>query len=271
MVEYTQQTDANGLAEFELAYGDYSVIVSYDDVTVTQDVAFRKNHKNFPIPIGKGKVTATVLDVDEETPISEAYVVCCSNGYMDFSNPNFEDIVGINQTDSDGVCTLKIIDGKGMPTEDDAEIVFGTYYLTAFKLNAKNPLITNMMLTINQSEVETTITLEPIPSATVTITCKDEEDNPLGYAWVELNVNEWTDNADEDGVVIFNNVYYGTYPLTASYTDMEDNNWVYDGTITIDSETVTETITLSLQSIDGDNQSDDLQEGENNPVRPLNP
>ena len=249
MVEYSKQTDANGLAEFELAYGDYSVTVSYDDITVTQDVAFRKNHKNFPIPIGKGKVTATVFDADDNL-VAGANVILCTGNYIDFENPDFDSIVGLNITDENGACTLKVLEDM-QPSEIDAEIPFGTYYLTALKSGGVEQYC-NMIVTISHSNEEVTAILQTPPIASVTITCVDDNQNLLESAWVSINEDEWSDNTNENGVVTFDDVYYGTYSISSNIT-IDDVDYGYYGEITIDSETVTETITLSPPSPDAEN------------------
>lgn len=246
MVEYSKQTDANGLAEFELDYGDYTVTVSYDDMTVTQDVAFRKNHKNFPISVGKGTVTLTLKDSNENL-LDGAGAILCKTDYVDFSNPDPDDVIAVGVTHYSGTCTLKEADNF-TPTEVDAEIPFGTYYFTA--ISSDNMFLINMMLTVNQAEVESTIVLEPVPIATVTITCVDSEQNKLNGAYVSLNDDEWNDNADVDGVVTFINIPYSTFPLQASYVN-GDVSIEYNGEITVDDTVVNETITLTEATFGG--------------------
>lgn len=68
MTEYTKTTGADGVAKFELPYGDYTVTIEADGYeTNVQTVAFRKNHKNFPIPIETDKGDYGFELVDSQT------------------------------------------------------------------------------------------------------------------------------------------------------------------------------------------------------------
>ena len=56
-------TDSDGVAEFELEYGDYEASISATGyVTATESLAFRSNHKNFSVSLESDTPTGTGTD-----------------------------------------------------------------------------------------------------------------------------------------------------------------------------------------------------------------
>ena len=84
-----------------------------------------------------GTVTVTVLDTDGETPLEDALV----DLYTVEEPSSLDDCVGTGVTGSDGTCTLKELDRTQQiptPTETDAEVTYGTYYLFGEDSNGDN-------------------------------------------------------------------------------------------------------------------------------------
>lgn len=208
--EDSKTTDENGKVEFDLPYGDYAVTVSKDGYgSVTDTLAFRSNHKNFSIVLemmGTGTVTVTCTD-NEDNPLENATVALSTEEYFDSDNPNYDIVLGLNYTDTDGVATLKEIDRYDNPTDVDAEIPFGNYHLFVdyFDINQqKSVLRYKGMLRVNSETVEISIVLQPIPSANVTFTLYNgmsDYDNPTPVTNGYIMVGRDEYQVDENGQV----------------------------------------------------------------------
>lgn len=161
--EESETTDATGKAEFELEYGDYSASISASGYTTkTESLAFRSNHKNFTVSLesATGTVTVTALDGYEEpaVPLAEGTVVLAT-AQVDWGDPDLATyVVAVTRSfDENGTATLKVPDEYGLPTETDADVPYGTYYLCA----TGDSIEYSGTLTVDGDET-VTITLTPI-------------------------------------------------------------------------------------------------------------
>ena len=160
MVE--QITGDDGKATFQLAYGDYEATISAEGyATVTEELAFRSNHKNFEIEleaetpvVTTGTVTVTCQD-EYNTPLNGAVVILST----DLQDPTTW--IGMGVTDNTGTVTLETIDTTGeqpSPSGTVADIDFGTYSLYAEFSEMGDTFTYNGTLTVDGDET-VTITL----------------------------------------------------------------------------------------------------------------
>ena len=134
--EETKDSGIDGVVQFTRAYGDYEATISADGyTTVTEELQFRSNHKNFEIEleaetpvVTTGTVTVTVLDGDDnDAPLEDENVFLCSTD--DVPGQSDDNLVAYGKTDANGECTLVLWDtSTHHPTEVD-DIPFGNYYL----------------------------------------------------------------------------------------------------------------------------------------------
>ena len=160
--EDSETTDATGKAEFELEYGDYSATISADGyVTATESLAFRSNHKNFSVTLvsATGTVTVTCKD-SEELAVENATVFLTTETITIDSPPSSDIILGGGVTGADGTITLKTLDGQQW-SDTDADIPFGTYYLSGVSVDDETIASLNETFTVDGDET-VTITLTPI-------------------------------------------------------------------------------------------------------------
>ena len=138
--ETSKSTGDDGKATFQLAYGDYEATVSADGyATVTEELAFRSNHKNFEIEleaetpvVTTGTVTVTCQD-SEENPVENATVVLST-----VEDPqSLDEVVGAGITDNTGTVTLETVNGEGQPSGTVADVTFGTYYLSGTNMEIR--------------------------------------------------------------------------------------------------------------------------------------
>ena len=157
--EDSETTDAEGKAQFELAYDDYSATIEAEGYTTkTESLAFRSNHKNFTIALEAeaqtGTVTVTTVD-SEQTPLENATCVLLH----ELAPPSPTNVVGGGLTGSDGTTLLYEFDEQGQPTQTVKQVEYGDYYLIA-QWDDENPLEYSGSLTVDGDE-EVTITLTP--------------------------------------------------------------------------------------------------------------
>lgn len=76
--EETKDSGIDGVVEFTRAYGDYEATISAEGyATVTEELAFRSNHKNFEIELESshtGTVTVLGIQGEDDIPIENATV-----------------------------------------------------------------------------------------------------------------------------------------------------------------------------------------------------
>ena len=112
--EDTVLTDENGTASFELEYGDYTCTVTCTGYeSVTEDLSFRSNHKNFSITLTESG--------GEESDLVTITVLDDTTGEHLVASDNVK--VQIDTLDSEGVL-LENVDDNGQVT---GEISNGTY------------------------------------------------------------------------------------------------------------------------------------------------
>ena len=107
--EETKDSGIDGVVQFTRAYGDYEATISAEGyATVTEELAFRSNHKNFEIEleaetpvVTTGTVTVTCQD-SEENPVENANVLLST-----VEDPqSLDEVVGVGITDNTGTVTL---------------------------------------------------------------------------------------------------------------------------------------------------------------------
>lgn len=150
-------TDANGEVEFELEYGDYTATISAEGyATVTEELAFRSNHKNFEIELesssGTGTVTVTCQKSDG-TPLVHAGVTL----YLDMEEPP----IALGRTDSNGTVTLETVNEEGEPSGIVADVPYGDYILTGDYYN---------QVSYTAYSYEGTLTVDGNEEITITLT-----------------------------------------------------------------------------------------------------
>ena len=123
-----QTTGDDGKATFQLEYGDYVATISKDGYqTVTENIAFRSNHKNFNITLeetgGFTKVTGIVKNTSNE-PITDG-MVTLSDIPSGLSGAIF---YGASNLNNDGTFTFMEFDGTQISSEE-AIIHYGTYWI----------------------------------------------------------------------------------------------------------------------------------------------
>ena len=152
-------SDSEGVVEFELAYGDYDATVVADGfATVTEELAFRSNHKNFTIALesASGTGTVTVTCVDSEQQALNDCTVLLSTAPIDFDSQDDSDFVAYG-TGENGVATLTLWDTTTHQPTEETQIPFDTYYIGAISTFG-TPKTYNGTLTVDGDET-VTITL----------------------------------------------------------------------------------------------------------------
>ena len=143
--EETKDSGIDGVVQFTRAYGDYEATVSADGyATVTEELQFRSNHKNFEIELeaasSTGTVTVTCQD-ESENKLGGVSIAICTE-----LPPSQSTIVATGETDG----TIDV----GVATITD--VPYGSYKLLAHDPNTE--LSYTGDLTVDGDE-EVTITL----------------------------------------------------------------------------------------------------------------
>ena len=135
--ETSKSTGDDGKATFQLAYGDYEATISAEGyATVTEELAFRSNRKNFEVELeassGTGTVTVTVQD-SEQQPLKATNLFLCNTDQLDPEDDS--NWVAIEDSGPSGTATLTIYDTATHQPTEETQIPFGSYYLFAIKAN----------------------------------------------------------------------------------------------------------------------------------------
>ena len=221
----SEVTDENGVAIFELDYGDYVATITKEGyATNTENIAFRSNHKNFTITVES-----------EPTPTFDGYIATL---YDDESGENPFATTLIKATGEEENNRKEYSYFMGSFWIDDNAVVDGT---------TKNSIYESS----DSDESDGYVVLENVANVsdiTVTLLDSDGEPYPQGY----VAIADFTQGADtvwgygvtdENGEVILN-APYGNWQLCygADQQHLIEN---YED-VTIDS--ATETFTVQLPS-----------------------
>ena len=240
--EETKDSGIDGVVQFTREYGDYEATVSAEGyATVTEELAFRSNHKNFEIELeaasSTGTVTVTCQD-SESNPLAQATVGVLTEN----AQPSPQNIVGLGITGNDGVTLIYEVDSQtGEPTSVVKEVPYGDYYLSAIYEDETTLNYTGTLTVDGDEDVTITLTEQQTNTGTVTVTCVDEEQTPMMDILVALSQDDTpitSATSDDNGIAILEDVPFGTYVLDASAKGYE-----YTGTLTIDGD---ETVTITL-------------------------
>ena len=158
--EETKDSGIDGVVQFTRAYGDYEATISADGyATVTEELAFRSNHKNFEIELeasgGTGTVTVTCQD-SESTSLEGANVFLLTEN----AEPSPTNLVGMGITDSNGTTLIYEVDDSHLqPTTTVKQVPYDDYYLiSGWEDEEENYYTYNGTLTVDGDET-VTITL----------------------------------------------------------------------------------------------------------------
>lgn len=137
----SETTDATGVVEFDLEYGDYEATIEADGyTTATEELAFRSNHKNFTVTLEVAQLTIDVpftVSNHLQPPVA---------------------LVGATMTikaTQDGEPLQTVItdeEGKGTFTNISYELPHTTYYVDG--ISSDETLYNNNMLTNVYGDVE---------------------------------------------------------------------------------------------------------------------
>ena len=124
-----QQTGDDGKATFQLEYGDYTATITKDGYqTVTENIAFRSNHKNFNITLEEATATVSAIVYSNGNPLSNQLVMLRTNSdYV--SNPVSDGTVAFCNSSADSFKPLNVTDPTTHTPTQSTDIPFGTYYL----------------------------------------------------------------------------------------------------------------------------------------------
>ena len=242
--EETKDSGIDGVVQFTRAYGDYEATISAEGyATVTEELAFRSNHKNFTVEleaaapvVQTGTVTVTLQD--SEGDAKGVIYLCDSNEapYEDDSN-----VIAYGQTTNDtNPVTLTLYDVETHEATEVTDIPFDTYYVFA-KDNGDEEFYTGTLTVDGDEDVTITLTEQQTNTGTVTVTCVDEEQTPMMDILVALSQDDTpitSATSDDNGIAILENVPFGTYVLDASAKGYE-----YTGTLVVDGD---EEVTITL-------------------------
>ena len=206
--EYSATTNRNGVVEFQVAYGDYTAVISKNGYhTATQNIAFRSNHKNFSVTIEQETIlTFTVLD-ELNAPIEGVYVKIG------------DDIDG--RTGADGKVSF--------------DVEYGSYDYAMSKDGYKTA---RGSITFDEEHTEFNVVMEYEAGHILTINVTDETDNPLENVYVVVG-HDHTGRTDENGDISFI-LDYDTY----TYSMSKEGYKITRGSITFDSEHTSFTVVM---------------------------
>lgn len=165
-VTFSGETDASGEVVIEVPLEKY-------DITATATGYVDYEHSD-PVVVGgdyslsiamdslSGNVTVTAID-SEELAVEDATVLLTTETITLDSEPSTDIIMGGGITGADGTITLKTFNENHQWTDVDADIPFGTYYLSGFATIDENIIASLNGTFVVDSETETvTITLTEI-------------------------------------------------------------------------------------------------------------
>lgn len=200
----SEVTDENGVAIFELDYGDYVATITKDGyATNTENIAFRSNHKNFTITI-EAEPTPTIQIYDCALYQSE------SGGEAVFYVPSV--FTGEVENNRKEVYWYNMFTTPNPKVwVDENAVLDGT---------TRNPVY----LTSTSTEIGGYVSielLEPIGDYDVEFTCEDGESFKLDNVDIVLldgdTVIENGNTGEEYGLT-FTNIPFGVYTITANTT-----------------------------------------------------
>ena len=221
----SETTGSDGVASFELEYGDYEATISADGFeTYTDTLQFRSNHKNFTVTLessGGSSGTLTVTAVDsEQTPLENSLIFATDEQYNDiveFLDAMEQDptiVLGYGLTDNTGEALLMTMGEEWQPVEPVINFEAGTHYIYAVssgfdKVYAGTVSIngdTTTTITLTAPTTDFTFAIyqassggEPVESGTMHITGNTETDQTYG----SLKEYEITQSSEMNGELIW--------------------------------------------------------------------
>lgn len=258
----SETTDATGVVEFDLEYGDYTATVEADGyTTATEELAFRSNHKNFTVTLESavttGTVTVTCQD-SESNPVNEAICMVSTTE----TPTSADDYIGMGISGSDGVAIIYEFDKQTYrPTEVVAQIPYGDYYLLGNASDTHGNISYTGALTVDGNE-EITITLESaVTTGTVTVTCEIPSGSPTTNVTFVIGTEPMSQMPSDPTKMV--GIYNGNYtepfvvnyyadgqvqgtdiPFGSYYTYAQCSTLKYSGELTIDGD---EQITVTFE------------------------
>lgn len=159
--EETKDSGIDGVVQFTRAYGDYEATISAEGyTTVTEELAFRSNHKNFTVEleaetpvVTTGTVTVTCQDSSQQTTSYPSAILY--TGDVPPSEQDDSMVVAGGSSDGDPFVMVVYDTSTHQGTENTA-IPFGTYTLFA---DAERGQISYTGTLVVDGDEEVTITL----------------------------------------------------------------------------------------------------------------